>query len=102
MERFLFLEGVIIFFGSVIAAKKVNKKAAFPNHKNKCSDEPNHAFFPAYLINDFSEMVIILSKVMIRNVNIFPKQKNKSHSSEKSPRQEWGMELLIDLFSLGT
>lgn len=47
-------------------------------------------------------MVIILSKFMIRKVNIFLKQKNKSHSSEKSPRQEWGMELLIDLFSLGT
>jgi len=59
-------------------------------------------FFPAYLINDFSDMVIILSKLMIRKVNIFLQQKNKSHSSEKSPRQEWGMELLIDLFSLGT
>lgn len=47
-------------------------------------------------------MLIILSKFMIRNTNIFPKQKNKSHSSEKSPRQEWGMEMLIDLFSLGT
>lgn len=31
----------------------------------------------------------------------FPKTE-KEAGSEKSPRQEWGMELLIDLFSLGT
>jgi len=31
----------------------------------------------------------------------FPKTE-KEAGSEKSPGQEWGMELLIDLFSLGT
>lgn len=35
-------------------------------------------------------MVIILSKFMIRNVNIFTKWKNKLPSSEKSPQAAVG------------